>query len=95
MAVFSDIHSNLEAFQAVMADMDLIGVDRRVCLGDIVGYAANPVRCLELVRSLGCPVVKGNHDAYAGNDNDLDQMRDVARCGIEFSQVQRGQNGVG
>ena len=86
LAVFGDIHSNLEAFQAVMADMDSFGVNRRICLGDIVGYAANPVRCLELVRSLGCPVVKGNHDAYAGNSQELDQMRDVARSGIEFSR---------
>jgi diadenosine tetraphosphatase ApaH/serine/threonine PP2A family protein phosphatase len=86
IAVFSDIHSNLEAFQAVMADMDSVGVSLRVCLGDIVGYSANPNRCLEVVRSLGCLVIKGNHDAYAGNDDDLDQMNDAARSGIEFSR---------
>ena len=86
MAVFSDIHSNLEAFQAVLADMDSIGVNRRVCLGDIVGYAANPAQCLRLVRSLGCPVVKGNHDAFVAADDDLEGINDAAQKGIDFSR---------
>ena len=86
IAVFGDIHSNLEALAAVFADMDQFGVRDRVCLGDIVGYAANPSECLELVRSTGCPVVRGNHDAWAANDSLLDELRDVAQSGIEFSR---------
>jgi len=86
IAVFGDIHSNLEALEAVFADMDAIGVQGRVCLGDIVGYAANPSECLELVRSTGCPVVKGNHDAWAADDSALDEIRDSAQSGIEFSR---------
>jgi diadenosine tetraphosphatase ApaH/serine/threonine PP2A family protein phosphatase len=86
LAVFGDIHSNLEALEAVLADMDALGIRHRVCLGDIVGYAANPSECLELVRSLGCPVLMGNHDAFAANDAALDDMRDVAKTGIEFAR---------
>jgi diadenosine tetraphosphatase ApaH/serine/threonine PP2A family protein phosphatase len=86
LAVFGDIHSNLEALEAVLADMDALGIRHRVCLGDIVGYAANPAECLELVRSLQCPVLKGNHDAVAANDDALDDMRDIARIGIEFAR---------
>src|SRR2546422_9022150 len=86
LAVFGDIHSNLEALDAVLADMDALGIQRRVCLGDIVGYAANPAECLKLVRSLGCPVLKGNHDALAATDDALDDMRDVAKTGIEFAR---------
>lgn len=86
LAVFSDIHSNLEALEAVLADMDALGIQRRVCLGDIVGYAANPAKCLKLVRSLGCPVLKGNHDALAASDDAVHDMRDVAEIGIKFAR---------
>lgn len=86
LAVFSDVHANLEALQAVLADMDAQAISRRVCLGDIVGYAASPAQCLELIRSLGCPVVQGNHDEAAGTDMALDGMNDVAQSGIEFAR---------
>jgi predicted phosphodiesterase len=86
LAVFGDIHSNLEALEAVLADMDALGIRHRVCLGDIVGYAANPSECLTLVRALGCPVLMGNHDAVAANDDALDDMRDIAKIGLEFTR---------
>ena len=54
LAVFSDVHSNLEALQAVIADMNARNVSRSVCLGDVVGYGADPAACLELVRSMQC-----------------------------------------
>ena len=86
-AVFADIHANLEALQAVLADMDAQAIRQRVCLGDIVGYAANPAQCLEMVRAIGCTVVQGNHDAAAAGDAALDDMRDVAQSGIEFARL--------
>lgn len=86
LAVFGDIHSNLEALEAVLADMDALGIRLRVCLGDIVGYAANPSKCLKLVRSLGCSVLKGNHDALAASDDAMHDMRDVAEVGIKFAR---------
>jgi predicted phosphodiesterase len=86
LAVFADVHANLEALQAVLADMDAQAISQRVCLGDIVGYAASPVQCLELIRGLGCPVVQGNHDEAVATDMALDEMRDVAQSGIEFAR---------
>lgn len=87
IAVFSDIHSNLEALQAVIADMDAFGVNRRICLGDIVGYAANPSRCLDLVWSMGCPVLKGNHDVASAGNFPLFGMRPVAQIGVQYSRA--------
>lgn len=86
LAIFSDVHSNLEAFEAVLADMKARNVTRYVCLGDVVGYAADPQECLELVRSLECPVLKGNHDAAAATDGELEYMNLSARAGIEFTR---------
>lgn len=66
-AIISDIHANQEALEAVVRDISRQGVDRIVCLGDIVGYNANPAECLELLRDLGALCVAGNHDrAVAG-----------------------------
>ena len=70
-AIFGDIHANLEAFEAVLADAEKEGCDRNICLGDIVGYNADPKACLDKVRELKCPIVKGNHDDYASTLNSL------------------------
>ena len=85
-AVFSDIHSNLEALAAVLEDIATHGVRRMVCLGDIVGYAANPGKCVNRIRKLGCAVIRGNHDEAASGNCSLEDMRDVAKTGIEFSR---------
>ena len=62
-AVLSDIHANLEALQAVLADMRARSVDEAVSLGDIVGFNGNPAECVELVRPLLAAAVRGNHEA--------------------------------
>jgi len=64
VAVFSDIHANQEALEAVLADAARQEADRYVCLGDVVGYGANPNECIEMLRALpDCPCLLGNHDA--------------------------------
>ena len=64
VAVFSDIHANLEAIEAVLSHALLQQVDRYVCLGDVVGYGANPNECIERLRALpDCTCLLGNHDA--------------------------------
>lgn len=69
-AVLSDIHGNLEALQAVLRLCSAVGVDKYILLGDVVGYNADPVRCIDIVRNLN-PVaaVRGNHDDYAIRNN--------------------------
>lgn len=60
-AIVSDIHSNLEALSAVLADIKSQGIDEIICLGDIVGYGPNPVECLALAREFDLNIL-GNHD---------------------------------
>ncbi|ACV23901.1 metallophosphoesterase family protein [Methanocaldococcus fervens] len=62
MAIISDIHSNLEALEAVLNDIKNRGIKNIVCLGDIVGYGANPNECVELIKGAKCKCVAGNHD---------------------------------
>lgn len=62
IAILSDIHGNLPALQAVLADVSASGADQIVFGGDIVGYGASPAECLSLVREAGGDCVKGNHE---------------------------------
>jgi predicted phosphodiesterase len=62
LAVISDIHSNLGALEAVLADIDRVGVDELICLGDVVSFGPQPRETLRRVQALNCPVVMGNTD---------------------------------
>lgn len=61
-AVISDIHANAEALRTVLADIERRGVDRIICLGDIVGYGPDPLECVDLVRKRCAWSLMGNHD---------------------------------
>ncbi len=89
-AVLSDIHANLEALQAVLAKCRALGVDQYVCLGDIVGYGANPSECLELIRSLKpVAVVKGNHDEFVSNNDEvMEGFNPHARAAVLWTKAQ-------
>lgn len=65
LAILSDIHANLEALEAVLADLDTRRPDDVVCLGDFVGYGASPNECVARVRPRISGAVLGNHDAAA------------------------------
>ncbi|CUT01968.1 Calcineurin-like phosphoesterase superfamily domain-containing protein, partial [Candidatus Kryptonium thompsonii] len=72
IAIISDIHSNLEALTKAFEIIDTKNVDEIVCLGDIVGYGANPNECVELIKKRVKYVVIGNHDyAVAVDPNEL------------------------
>ena len=88
IALFGDIHANLEALEAVLADATNQGCSEWVCLGDIVGYNANPAECLEQVKSMACPVVKGNHDEDASGDHSLETMNPTAATALEWTREQ-------
>jgi predicted phosphodiesterase len=62
VAVLSDIHSNLHALEAVLADVDRQAVDEIWCLGDVVGYGPRPNECVNLVRARAALCLCGNHD---------------------------------
>ena len=61
-AIISDIHSNIDALRAVFDDIDRRGVERVVCLGDIIGYGPNPCECIDLVSERCAWSLMGNHD---------------------------------
>ncbi len=85
-AIFGDIHANLEALEAVMADAHDHGVTHYACIGDIVGYNANPHECLARVQALGCPVVKGNHDEEASADTEIIGLNPLAHAALEWTR---------
>ena len=85
-AIFGDIHANLEALETVLADARDNGCSHFVCLGDVVGYNANPHECLEIVRSLECPVVKGNHDEQAAITESLDGFNPLAEEALNWTR---------
>ena len=62
LAIISDIHSNLQAFEAVLKEVDGADVDEIVCLGDLVGYGGDPDDCVELVDQRCDVCLVGNHD---------------------------------
>lgn len=85
-AIFSDVHANLEALAAVLADATERGCTHYVCLGDVVGYNANPQECLEIVRALDCPVVKGNHDEQASEETSSRDFNPLAESAIKWTR---------
>jgi len=85
-AVLSDIHSNLEALDAVLADARAQACTQFVCLGDVVGYNANPSECVQRIRELDCPVVKGNHDEQASIAASTEDFNALAEEAISWTR---------
>ncbi|HCN76592.1 MAG TPA: metallophosphoesterase [Verrucomicrobiales bacterium] len=86
--IFGDIHANLEALQSVLWDAHEQGCASHVCLGDIVGYAANPAECLETVREMNCPTVRGNHDEGAASTSNLEELNPLAQAALLWTREQ-------
>ncbi len=87
-AILADIHGNLEALQVVLEDCKAQGATHYACLGDVVGYNANPKECLDIIRGMGMPVVKGNHDEYCSTDTALDGFNAHAAEAVEWTRQQ-------
>ena len=87
-AIIADIHANLEAFQVVLEDIKQQKCTHYACLGDVVGYNANPKECLDIVREMGFPVVKGNHDEYCSGDSPLDGFNPAAAAAVDWTRKQ-------
>ena len=88
LAFISDIHSNLEALQAVLADIQKTGADMTICLGDIVGYGPDPQACVDIIREKEIQTVMGNHDEYVTllMDPRVERLRDEVRNSVEWTQ---------
>src|SRR5881392_2807505 len=85
-AIFSDVHANLEALEAVLADARGRNCTDFVCLGDVVGYNANPHECVERIRELDCPIVKGHQDEQAALLESLSDFNPVAERAIQWTR---------
>jgi predicted phosphodiesterase len=85
-AIFSDIHANLEALEAVLADARKRKCTHFVCLGDVVGYNANPHECMKWIREMDCPVVKGNHDEQASLSASSTNFNELAEQAITWTR---------
>ncbi|MBM3871781.1 MAG: metallophosphoesterase family protein [Verrucomicrobia bacterium] len=93
-AIIADIHANWEAFQVVLADAEANKVTHYACLGDVVGYNANPKECLDFVRSKGWPVVKGNHDEYCSVDAALEGFNPHAAEAVNWTRAQLAEEDI-
>jgi len=89
-AIISDIHANLEALEATLEICKQEGVESYVCLGDVVGYNANPKECLDIVRALpDLTIVKGNHDEYVSNNDEvMEGFNPHAKAAVLWTKTQ-------
>jgi predicted phosphodiesterase len=86
IALFSDVHGNLEALEAVLKHISSRGVEQIICLGDIVGYGPDPGACVSLIREIGCPAVLGNHDEACFSPGAEEFMNELAQAGIAHAR---------
>lgn len=86
-AVFSDVHGNLEALEAALRDARAQGAGRFVCIGDVVGYGADPNACCERVRATGAAVVRGNHDHACSYRVSLDWFNPLAAAAVRWTRL--------
>ena len=84
--IFSDIHGNWEALQEVLQFYRKEDIDDYICLGDIVGYGANPKECLDQVRGLNAVCVAGNHDWAVSGRLNYDVFHESAKAAVDWTR---------
>lgn len=88
IGVFSDVHANLAALNAVLDRLDQAGCEQLVCGGDTVGYGSSPGECIHILQDRQIPCVLGNHDQYVTllMDERVSRLRDDVRVSVEWTQ---------
>ncbi len=87
-AIIADIHANLEALDVVLEDIKVQECTHVACLGDVVGYGANPKECLDIIRGMNIPCVKGNHDEMCSVEADLEGFNPHAAEAVHWTRQQ-------
>ena len=87
VAVLSDIHSNRQALEAVLAAVEEAGVEEIWCLGDMVGYGAEPDACTALVRERCSTCLVGNHDLALLGALDISTFSEAAAAAVEWTRA--------
>lgn len=83
LAIFSDVHANVDALRAVLAALSSQQIDHYACLGDVVGYGGDPDACCTLVREVAAWTVVGNHDAAVAQRMNYDYYYSSARDALD------------
>jgi diadenosine tetraphosphatase ApaH/serine/threonine PP2A family protein phosphatase len=87
VAILTDIHSNLPALEAVLEAIDGAGIERRWCLGDVVGYGAQPDQCTKLVSEQCELSLVGNHDLAVTGEINIDVFSASAAAAVEWTRA--------
>ena len=95
VAVLSDIHGNRHAFEAVLEDVRSRGIAELWCLGDIVGYGADPAACVALVREHAAVCLAGNHDLAVTGELSLEEFSRGAALAARWTQEVLGEEELG
>jgi len=84
-AIFGDVHGNWQALKAVWDELDRLAVRHRLCLGDLVGYGADAVRCVDWIRETETPCVQGNHDYYVATGKIPDFLHEETAITLKYA----------
>ena len=87
-AIISDVHANIDALEVVFNRLDSIGVEKVVCLGDVVGYNAEPNECVAMIASRNIQTILGNHDAVACGIEEPWGFNPVALAAVVWTREQ-------
>jgi diadenosine tetraphosphatase ApaH/serine/threonine PP2A family protein phosphatase len=87
-ALLGDIHGNTEALKVVLDAISKLSIDKIICLGDVVGYGAEPAQCLEIIRDLKCDCIAGNHDWAAVGKLSIDCFNAYAKAAALWTREQ-------
>jgi len=85
-AIFGDIHGNDDALEAVLKALEKEEAERFLCVGDLVGYGAEPGRCIARAREIRCVVVAGNHDYAVVERTPIDYFNPDARAAVLWTR---------
>jgi predicted phosphodiesterase len=91
VAVLSDVHSNQPALETVLGAIEEAGVDQLWCLGDVVGYGAQPDACAELIRERCDVCLVGNHDLAVLGGLDVSSFSEAAAAAVDWTQKHAGE----
>ena len=94
LAVISDIHGNLDAFQQVLIDIENSSIDTVISLGDNIGYGPEPEEVVQLIRNRNIPSVMGNHELALFDRNYLSWFNSVARTSLVKTFEMLSQNSI-
>lgn len=86
IGIFSDVHGNLEALQVVLQYLNKEEINQYLCIGDLIGYGANPNECVKLIKELKCVSVAGNHDYGVLEKTDISNFNDAAKSAIAWTK---------